>query len=244
MGAFDMIRIAMFSGPRNISTTIMRAFENRPDTVVSDEPFYGCYLEESGAPHPMREDILAAMETDRKAVARALKAPPPDGTAISFEKHIAFHFPDKDGLGDDFGWLDGARVFHLIRSPRAMVASYQKKYDDVAPIVDSLKLQRKLYEAAPAPVIDAEDALKDPEGMLRALCAALDIPFTDRMLSWPAGLRDSDGAWAPHWYDAVRASTGFKPFVEKPIALSAVQEDIAAACQPDYDFFHRLRLAP
>ena len=235
-----MVRIAMFSGPRNISTTMMRAFESRTDTVVCDEPFYGCYLKESGAQHPMRDDILAAMETNRDMVAKALDAPQRNGASISFEKHIAFHFPEKD----DFSWLRDARVFHLIRSPRAMVASYQKKYADIAPIVDSLKIQRKLYEADPAPIIDAEDVLRQPEAALRALCAALEIPFTDEMLRWPEGLRDSDGPWAPHWYDAVGASTGFKPFVEKPIELSTDQEAIAAACEQDYDFFHRRRLTP
>ena len=239
-GAADMIRIAMLSGPRNISTTMMRAFENRPDTVVSDEPFYGCYLAESGAPHPMREDILAAMETDRDIVAQTLKAPPPDGAAISFEKHIAFHLSHDDG----FNCLRGARVFHLIRSPRAMIASYQKKYDDLAPLIDSLKIQRALYEAAPAPVIDAEDVLKNPAGALRALCAALDITFTDDMLRWPAGRRDSDGVWAAHWYDAVCASTGFKPWREPLIELSAEMETVAQGCQPDYEFFHKRRLIP
>lgn len=234
-----MIRIAMLSGPRNISTTMMRSFENRPDTVVHDEPFYGCYLRESGAPHPMRDAILAAMETDRSVVADALNTPQPPA-AISFEKHIAFHFADDE----DFSWLKGARVFHLIRSPRAMIASYRKKYDDIAPLIDSLKIQRAAYEAAPAPVIDAEDVLKNPAGTLRALCATLGIAFTDDMLRWPAGRRDSDGVWAAHWYDKVCASTGFKPWRAPPAGLSAEMETVARRCQPDYAFFHERRLVP
>lgn len=235
-----MIRIAMFSGPRNISTTMMRAFENRPDTIVWDEPFYGCYLKESGALHPMRDDILAAMSTDRSTVVETLRTPTRNQISFSFEKHIAFHFRESD----DFSWLKGARLFHLIRDPRAMVASYKKKYEDAAPIIDSLKIQRQLYENTPTPVVDAEDVLKNPEGVLRRLCITLGVPFTDKMLHWPAGPRESDGVWAPHWYDAVLASTGFKPWQEKPVALSKEMEKVAAACLPDYEFFHQLRLRP
>lgn len=234
-----MIRIAMFSGPRNISTTLMRAFENRPDTIVWDEPFYACYLKETGAQHPMRDEILAAMPTDRRIVTEQLNAPVGENISISFEKHIAFHFPENI----EVDWLKGAQMFHLIRDPRAMVASYQNKYGDVTPIIDSLKLQRKLFEIMPAPVINAEDVLKNPEGVLRALCTALDIPFTDRMLSWPAGQRKSDGVWAPHWYDAVLLSTGFKPWQEKPVELSPEMEKIADACLSDYEFFHTRRLS-
>ena len=238
-----MIRIAMFSGPRNISTTMMRAFENRPDTVVSDEPFYACYLKESGAPHPMRADIMAAMPTDRREVAAQLTAAPPEGAAISFEKHIAFHFAN----GAPLDWLDGARVIHLIRDPRAMIASYRNKYGDAAPIIDSLKVQRRLYEeaqarGAPGPVVASEDIQRDPAGVLTALCAALGIPFTDKMLSWPAGPRDSDGVWAAHWYDAVLSSTGFRPYREKTVNLSTDLEAFAEACRPDYEFFHSRRL--
>lgn len=236
MGEF--IRIAMFSGPRNISTTMMRAFENRPDTNVWDEPFYACYLKESGAQHPMREEILAAMSSDREVVSEKLQTSNSEDASVSFEKHIAFHF----SKNDDFSWLNAARVFHLIRDPRAMVASYQNKYADVAPIIESLRIQRRLYESAPAPVLDAEDVLKNPEGMLRALCDTLNIPFTDRMLHWPAGPRASDGVWAPHWYDAVLASTEFKPWREKRIDLSEDMERVAEACRPDYDFFHSVRL--
>ena len=238
-----MIRIAMFSGPRNISTTLMRAFENRPDTVVFDEPFYACYLKESGAPHPMREEIMAAMSADRREVAAQLTAPPRAGASISFEKHIAFHFAN----GAPLDWLDGARIVHLIRDPQAMIASYRNKYDDAAPIIDSLKVQRRLYEDAEArgassPVVASEDIQRNPAGVLGALCAALDIPFTDRMLSWPAGPRDSDGVWAAHWYDAVLSSTGFRPYREKEIDLPAELEAFAEACRPDYEFFHSRRL--
>lgn len=237
-----MTVIAMFSGPRNISTTMMRAFENRPDTAVFDEPFYACYLKDSGAAHPMREDILAAQSADWSAIAASLREAEPTGERIQFQKNIAFHFAG----GAPLDWIDGARVFHLIRDPRAMVASYAKKYADVSPIVDSYLMQRAIDERAggDCPVVDAADTLRNPEGVLRALCNALGVGFDSAMLSWPAGPRDSDGVWAPHWYDAVWASTGFKPYVEKPIDLSPALEDAAAACMADYEFFHRRRLIP
>lgn len=230
------VRIAMLSGPRNISTTMMRSFENRDDCIVADEPFYACYLRASDAQHPFREETLASQSSDWRDVAEELNVR--TGADFSFEKHISFHFT----FALDFDWLDGARVFHLIRDPRAMVASYKNKLDDVSPIIDSYRIQRRLYEKNPAPVVDAADILKAPEKTLRALCAALGMPFSEKMLAWPSGPRDSDGAWAPHWYDAVNASTGFKPYEERKIKLSSEMEAIARACAVDYEFFSARRL--
>ncbi len=239
----NAVRIAMFSGPRNISTTLMRSFENRPDTVVFDEPFYACYLKESGAPHPMRDAVLAAQPVEWAKVIKQLEAPPPQGASISFQKHIAFHFTGDAPLD----WVKGARIFILIRDPRAMVASYKNKYDDVAPIMDSFGIQRRIYNeclarGAPCPIVDARDILQQPKAMLRALCKELDIAFTDEMLAWPAGRRAADGVWAPHWYDAVEASTGFRPYRESDIALPPDLEAVAEACRSNYEFFHKRRL--
>lgn len=234
----NTVRIAMLSGPRNISTTVMRSFENRSDTVVIDEPFYACYLKASGAEHPMRNETLAAQSSDWNEVASSLAAR--NDAPYSFEKHISFHFTFAPSLD----WLEGARVFHLIRDPRAMVSSYKNKLDDITPIIDSYRLQRELYEASPAPVIDASDILRQPEPMLRSLCAALEMPFSKDMLSWPKGARDSDGPWAPHWYDAVESSTGFRPFEAREITLTPELEDVADACAEDYAFFHSRRLNP
>ena len=230
------VRIAMLSGPRNISTTVMRSFENRADTIVADEPFYACYLNASGAQHPLRTETLATQSSDWGKVETELNAR--RGAAYSFEKHISFHFAHAPNLD----WLSHARVFHLIRDPRAMVASYKNKLNDVSPILDSYRIQRQLYEKIPAPIVDATDILRAPETMLRALCDALEIPFSEDMLSWPEGPRDSDGAWAPHWYDAVNSSTGFKPYNAHKLHLPPDLEHIAAGCADDYDFFHRRRL--
>jgi hypothetical protein len=238
-------RIAMWSGPRNISTTMMRAFENRHDCIVVDEPFYGAYLRRSGAYHPNRAETLAAQPGDFADARARLERPLPEGRRVLFAKHIAYHYPDDEPLD----WISGWRSFILIRDPALMVASYARKYEDVAPIRDSFRVCRRVLEACeaagpPAPVVDAADILADPPAMLRALCAALDIPFTERMLAWPAGPRASDGPWAPHWYDAVNASTGFRAPPDKPAALSDELAAIAAACAPDYAFFRARRLAP
>lgn len=237
-----MLRIAMFSGPRNISTTMMRAFENRPDTRVHDEPFYAWYLTQSGAEHPMREAIIGSQPTQWRDVLAALAVPQP-AYSVSFEKHIAFHFENAPSLT----WLADAKVLHLIRDPRAMIASYVNKYDDVRPILDSFRVQRRILNycediGAPCPVIDAADVLKNPPKMLRALCDSFAIPFDDAMLSWPAGRRQSDGVWGAHWYDAVEKSTGFKPHAERPIELPPALEALAGECADDYEFFHRRRL--
>ncbi len=238
------IRINMWAGPRNISTTMMRSFENRPDTEVIDEPFYSYYLTESGAAHPMRAESMAALPPTFQGVVDLLTAP---GAAapVMFHKQIAYHFLDEREL--PLGWLTGQRTFLLIRDPRAMVASYAKKFDDIAPIIGSLRVQSRIFnyladDNAPCPIVDAADILKNPDGMLRALCAALNLPFTEKMLSWPAGRRASDGVWGPHWYDAVEESTGFRPYVEKTIDLTPAQEEIAEACAPGYRFLHERRL--
>jgi hypothetical protein len=211
--------------------------------LVVDEPFYACYLHASGADHPYREETLAAMATDWREVVRALAAPLPAGKTILFEKHIAYHYPDAEPLD----WLLTHRTFLLIRDPRRMVASFSKKFDDIAPISDSYRVARRIFNfltagGAPCPIVDAADVLGDPEGSLRALCAALDIPFTEKMLSWPAGPRPSDGPWAPHWYDAVNASTGFKPLAEAPLDLPPDLEQPANACREDYEFLYARRL--
>ena len=235
--------ISMWSGPRNISTTMMRSFASRADTAAIDEPFYAAYLARTGARHPYREETLAAcpstVEGALDLIARA------DASPLLFLKHIAYHLPE----GVDLTFLRGWRNFLLIRDPRAMVASFADKYEDVTPIVRSYEVALAIldYLAAqglPCPIVDAADMLAAPEPMLRALCAALDLAFDRAMLSWPAGNRPEDGPWAPHWYGAVRASTGFNPPGEKDISLSKALEDSAALAMPSYQSLYARRLTP
>ena len=236
----------MWSGPRNISTAMMRAFENRPDTAVVDEPFYAVWLAKSGADHPMREAVLAAQPTDPTEVIAALTGPVPGGLAVFYQKHMTHH-ADADL---DLAWTARCRNAFLIRAPEEVVASYvvrrgEANLDDIGFVRQAELFEREADRLGAAPpVIDARDVLADPRGTLGALCAALDIPFLDEMLSWPAGKRATDGVWAPAWYDAVERSTGFAPPRPpiRPEELDPVLRDVAEAARPWYQRLaaHRL----
>lgn len=240
-----VLRIAMWSGPRNISTAMMRSFENRADACVTDEPFYACYLARTGVDHPMRDAVMESQPQDFAAVAAALQGPPPEpGARIWYQKHMCQHM-----LADDpLDWAEGLANAFLIRDPRAVVASFAKSRGTPAAFELGFKRQRQIFDhirratGATPPVLDAEDVLGDPEGALRALCAALGAPFDPAMLAWPVGRRDSDGVWAPVWYKAVEASTGFAAASPAPESLPDELECIAAAARPAYDAMaaHRL----
>ena len=240
------IRIAMWSGPRNISTAMMRAFENRADSAVSDEPFYAAYLAETGLDHPMRDEVLASQPTDWREVAEAMAGEAPGGARVWYQKHMTHHMLPGFGLE----WAGACRSAFLIRAPEAVLASYTVKREQVTLADIGFAQQRTLFEreadrlgAAP-PVVEGRDVLADPAGTLSRLCAALGIAFDDAMLAWPAGRRDSDGVWAPAWYDAVEASTGFGP----PRAeagrddLSDDLRRIADAARPHYERLAAFRL--
>jgi hypothetical protein len=229
------IRIAAWSGPRNISTAMMRAWENRPDCVVVDEPLYAHYLQVTKLDHPARDAVIAAGDPDWRRVARWLTGPVPDGRAIWYQKHMSHHLLP----GMDTAWVQGLANVFLIRDPALVVASYVKSRAHVAPADIGLLQQLALFdELADAlgqapPVIDAERFLQSPDSQLHALCQALGLPFSERMLSWPAGPRPSDGVWAPHWYAAVWQSTGFEPWRDKRVPLPPDLHGVA--CRPAYE---------
>ena len=233
------VRIAMWSGPRNISTAMMRAFENRPDAMVSDEPFYAAYLARTGLDHPMRDEVLASQPTDWRVVAEAMTGDAPGGARVWYQKHMTHHM--LPGFGLD--WVGACRSAFLIRSPEPVLASYTVKREQVTLDDIGFVQQRALFEreadrlgVAP-PVVEGRDVLADPAGTLGKLCGALGIAFDPTMLAWPAGRRDSDGVWAPAWYDAVEASTGFGP--PRPEAgredLNDNLKRIADAARPHYE---------
>ncbi len=234
------VRVAMWSGPRNISTAMMRAWENRPDTVVVDEPFYAAYLARTGIDHPAREEVLASQPTDPDEVVASLRAPLSEEVRVHYAKHMSHHLDDDA----DLGWTADFRNVLLIRDPAEVVASYVRSRESCEPADIGLLQQVRLLETwqHPPPVIDAGDFLRDPERYLRWLCDWLTIPFTARMLSWPAGPRDSDGVWAPHWYAAVRRSTGFEPWRPREVSLNAHDAAVAEACRPAYEALRALRM--
>ena len=230
----------MWSGPRNLSTAMLRAWENREDTVVVDEPLYAAYLARTGIDHPGRDEVIASQPTDVEAAVRSLHAPLPDGVRVHYAKHMSHHLPDED----DLGWTAAFRNVLLVRDPAEVVASYVRSRDSCEPADIGLLQQVRLLDgwAETPPVIDAGDFLRDPEAHLRWLCDWLGVGFTTRMLSWPAGPRASDGVWAPHWYDSVRRSTGFEPWRPSEVSLSPHDAAVAKACRPAYDRLHALRL--
>ena len=235
------VRIAMWSGPRTISTALMRAWENRPDTVVVDEPLYGFYLDRSGVPHPGRDEIMQSMPRDwREVVDQICSAPLPAGKTVSYQKHMTHHLlPEVDR-----GGLAGLRHAFLIREPRQLLASYARVRDE--PVLADLGLaqQVEIFRRFGGPVVDAGDILRQPRAMLEALCTALGVPFDPAMLSWPAGPRPTDGVWARYWYDGVQRSTGFGPYREQTAGLPPALEPLAAQCRPFYDELSAHRLLP
>ena len=242
------VRIAMWSGPRNISTAMMRSFGNRPDTSVSDEPFYAAYLAATGHRHPLRDEILASQPQDWRRVAAAMTGPVPDGRPVWYQKHMTHHMVEGFGLD----WIDHVSNVFLLRSPEAVLASYVEKRQSVTLEEIGLPRQVELFERvadrlgeAP-PVIDAQDVLADPSGTLSRLCARCRIVFDPAMLAWPAGRRASDGVWAPAWYDKVEASTGFGP-VRREVSLADLPDPLkrlAEAARPLFEKLSRHRDAP
>lgn len=240
----EAVRIAMWSGPRNISTAMMRSFENRPDTSVIDEPFYACYLALTGANHPMREQVLASQPTLSRPVVEALLGPVPDGRPVFYQKHMTHHMVD----GVDREWMAHVCNAFLIRSPQDVLVSYAKVRGTPTPEEIGIPQQRAMFERvadrlglAP-PVIDGGDVLKDPRRLLALLCHALGIEFRAEMLSWPAGPRPTDGVWAPAWYASVEASTGFAAPRDGREELPDDLRRVADAVRADYDRLATFRL--
>jgi hypothetical protein len=231
------VRLAMWSGPRNISTALMRSWENRADTRVVDEPLYAYYLNETQLDHPARERVIAAGETSWRAVVEELTAPV-DG--VYYQKHMTHHLIPQ--LPRD--WIPALTNVLLIRDPGEVIASYVRSRANVVAEDIGLVQQAELYDqlGTDVPVIDAADFLRDPEGYLRWLCAHVGVEFTGRMLHWPPGPRDSDGVWAPHWYDAVLASTGFETYRPRPVELHGSALEAADRSRPHYERLHAARL--
>jgi hypothetical protein len=231
-------RVAMWSGPRNISTAMMRSFGSRPDTVAVDEPLYAYYLDATGIDHPGREQILASQPRRWDEVAARLTGPVPGSPAVHYQKHMTHHLLPE--VGRD--WLGALTHAFLIRDPAHVVASYAKVRGE--PTLDDLGYpqQLEIFRAFGGPVVDAADVLRDPAGTLDRLCGALGIGFDEAMLSWKPGPRAEDGVWAPHWYASVHASTGFAPYQPSPAVVPDRLRALVEAAQPYYDEMaaHRL----
>ncbi|MFN8527002.1 MAG: HAD family hydrolase [Anaerolineae bacterium] len=240
------VRIAMWSGPRNISTAMMRSWGSRADTFVMDEPFYAHYLLDTPyrADHPGADEITAVHETDWRKVVTYLTGPIPEGKSIFYQKHMTHHMTEEI----DLGWLSQVSNAFLIRDPREVIASFIKVIPNVQ--IDQIGLPRQveLFDKVQAitgktpPVIDSNDVLRDPRGTLTRLCDALGVPFDEAMLSWEAGQRSTDGVWAKYWYAAVEKSTEFAPQKQHYEPLPDHLQALAEECQALYDRMARYRL--
>lgn len=230
-------RIAMWSGPRNVSTALSRAFGARGDCAVSDEPLYAFYLARTGLDHPLRAEVLASQPTAWEEVAATLTGPVPGGRPLWFQKHMAHHLLPEVGRG----WLDALEHALLVRDPAEVVASYHARRGEVRPEDLGYTEQLELFEQVadrtgrPPPVVDGRRLQAEPERVLRALCAALGLAWTPAMLSWPQGRRASDGVWAPAWYAAVEASTGFAPPRHAPLPVPPEAAWVVEACRPAWE---------
>ncbi|MFL4469361.1 HAD family hydrolase [Tateyamaria armeniaca] len=230
-------RIAMWSGPRNLSTAMMYSFAARGDCRVVDEPFYAAFLAGTGDDHPMRDVVLASQPNDPTDVAAELKKPITE--PVFYQKHMAHHMlPDWPT-----DWMDGMCHVLLIRHPARVIASYAKKRE--APSLEDLGFvqQANLLARIDAPiVVESSDIRANPAGTLQALCAQIGIPWTPEMLNWPSGGHPQDGAWAPHWYGAVHHSTGFQSAECDLPQLEGDYAQLADAAMPYYEALAALKL--
>ena len=241
----DVLRVAMWSGPRNISTAMMRSWGNRPDTFVCDEPLYAHYLAVTRRDHPGATEVIEAGESDVGKVINRLLGPVPGGKRVFYQKHMSHHL-HRDVPRD---WLRHITNCFLIREPREVLTSLVKHVPD-AELPDTgyaqqgeiFELVRKWTGKTP-PVIDARDVLNDPRRVLSKLCEALNVQFTDAMLSWPPGLRETDGVWAKYWYKEVETTTSFRPYKPKDEPVPQRMRGLLDECEGYYQRLYAHRIA-
>ncbi|WP_124748985.1 hypothetical protein [Alteromonas facilis] len=229
-------RIAMWSGPRNISTAMMRSFENRTDCEVVDEPFYAYYLHETQSPHPMFDEVIASQPKAYNDVVLELTQAPCK-TAYQYQKLMTHHMLPNVELD----WVANLTHCFLIRDPAQIIDSYTRSRGVCSAEDIGIIRQWDLYQAVSQisqqdiPVIDSNWVLRDPEHALSVLCSAIDIPFSTHMLAWPAGRRESDGVWAEHWYHNVEKSTGFGVYESRDVVLNREQQQVLEQVMPAYN---------
>jgi len=234
----------MWSGPRNISTAMMRAWENRPDTIVCDEPLYAHYLKETGAPHPGAQLVIAAYETDWKKVVHKLTGEIENGASIYFQKHMTHHLlPNMDK-----SWLDDLTNCFLIREPREMLTSLIKVIPNPTIEDTGLTQQIELFKhvsqrtKTTPPVLDARQVLENPRQALGMLCEATNIEFDEAMLEWPAGSRETDGIWEKFWYERIATTTSFCSYASKEEEVPEHLLSLLDQCNALYAWIFEQRL--
>ena len=246
MNNHSTTHLAMWCGPRNISTALMRAWENRSDTFVVDEPLYAHYLNETKLRHEMADEIINHYEDNWEKVVDWLTGPIPEEKTIFYQKHMCHHMLPNIR----FEWLSNVTNCFLIREPNEMLTSLMKKLPNPTLMDTGLPQQLQIFNYVrettdeTPPVIDSKDVLQNPSGILNALCNRLKIKFSELMLKWPPGIRKSDGIWAKHWYPEVETTTGWRPFKAKDIKVPEKLETVLADCNKIYEqlYPHRIKV--
>ena len=236
--------IAMWSGPRNISTALMRSFENRSDTVVLDEPFYAYFLKHTNLNHPGKEEIISTQECKWAKIVKKITGPVPQNKSIWYQKHMAQHNLEKY----DISWIGKFKNCILIRDPKYVIPSYNKRYSflhkNLLGYPQQLNIIRILEdtEGLTPPIFDASEILKNPRLALKKICNSIGISFSEKMLKWPKGKRKSDGVWSKYWYKNVESSSGFKPFRKKNITIEKKMSALYKDCLLDYNSMYEKRV--
>ncbi|ADI13534.1 sulfotransferase family protein [Truepera radiovictrix] len=237
------LRLSVWSGPRNVSTALMYSFRERADTTVVDEPLYGHYLRVSGAPHPGRDEVLASMDTDGERVVREVLLGDYAAPVVMF-KNMAHHL-----VGLERAFLGELTNVLLTRDPYDMLPSLAQRLPEPTlrdtGLTEQVALLEFVLERGQEPVvIDAKALLQDPEGVLRAVCRRLGLPFDPAMLAWPAGPKPEDGVWARHWYANVHRSSTFAPYTPKADPLPAHLTPLLEVCAPLYERLAAYAVSP
>ena len=236
--------IAMWSGPRNLSTALMRSFENRTDTTVIDEPFYAYFLKQTNLNHPGRDEVISTLDSNWNSVVKRITGPIPQNKSIWYQKHMAQHNLE----GCDINWIKKLQNCILIRDPKYVIPSYNKEYslsdEKLLGYSQQLDLIQMLEDekGVTPPIFDATDILKSPEQALKKICLSVGISFSDKMLKWPRGKRKSDGVWAKYWYGNVENSSGFKPFQKKNIIIDKDLIPLHDKCLEGYNSMYEKRI--
>jgi len=236
--------IAMWSGPRNVSTALMRSFENRSDCFVSDEPFYSYFLYKTRLKHPLNDEIIKSGLIDYNKIIKYITGPIPSSKNIWYQKHMTHHILE----GENISWIKNMKNCLLIRHPSDVILSYSKK-NEINSIQELGYLQQiEIYEMLTKEmetypiIIDAHDLLRKPRQMLIEICKNLGIKFDNKMLSWPLGARKTDGIWGKHWYKQVETSTGFKPYIKTSRIISSKYLSLYDECIQYYNFLYQNRI--
>ena len=234
----------MWSGPRNLSTALMRSFENRTDTAVIDEPFYAHFLKQTNLNHPGRNEIISTLDSNWDNIVLKITGPIPHNKSIWYQKHMAQHNLE----GCDLNWIKSFHNCILIRDPKYVIPSYNKEYslsdEKLLGYCQQLNLIRILEdeESITPPIFDATDILEKPEQALKKICISVGIRFSQKMLKWPKGKRKSDGIWAKYWYRNVENSSGFQPFQKKNIVIDKKLIPLYDKCLVDYNSMYDKRI--